>query len=291
MKILLVNFGAFGDILNSTPIAKHYKLSSPECHITWMTREKYKSVIVNNPYIDKILTPKEDHLFHGTDVAARNVEMTFLLRNEIAALKQYDKILFIAPYYWSLTNTEFDVNKHSLLYIIKTKLTDIKDFACEFIPVVHLSNEEKQEALEFYNKLSGFKKVLIEHENFSNQTPFNEKYIEALCKQIDGKNYDLVFSGKKEPEYVNKLREKYKVNFHNYSGSFLSNAELYNLCDVFIGCCSGLTCLTHSDYCDRNKLRFEVARGKHWSSHEWEHMNSKRICYSLEEFSLNIGVL
>jgi ADP-heptose:LPS heptosyltransferase len=284
MKILLVNFGAFGDILNSTPIAKHYKLVDPSCHITWMTREKYKSVIKNNPYIDNILTPKESHLGLEKAGGAANVHMTFLLRDEILKLN-YDKIFFVAPYTWTLTNKEFDVNKHTLLDVIKTKVSDINDFACDFIPVINLSEEEKKEAKSFFDSLNGNKKILIEYENFSNQSPFNEKYIDKLCEFANNKNYDLIFSGKQEPEFVKSLKQKYNVNFHMYNGSFMSNAELYNLCDMFIGCCSGITCLTHSDYCDTNKNRLEVTRGKHWSSYQWVHMINKNICHSLEQYS------
>lgn len=285
MKILLINFGAYGDILNSTPIAKHYKLADKENHITWMTRERYKPAVQNNPYIDEILIPKERHLYK--DGAISNVEMTFLLRNDILKLK-FDKIFFIAPYMWTLTNEEFDVKRHSLLNVIKTKVTDIKEFNCEFIPTVKLSEEEKKEAKNFFDTLNGNKKILIEHENFSNQTPFNENYIEELCKKIDGKNYDLIFSGKSEPAYAEKLKKAYNVNFYCYSGSFMSNAELYNLCDIFIGCCSGLTCLTHSDYCDRTKNRLEVSNGMHWSSIDWAHMQNKKISFSIENYKKDL---
>jgi ADP-heptose:LPS heptosyltransferase len=287
MKILLINFGAYGDILNSTPIAKHYKIEHANNHITWMTREKYKSAVKNNPYIDDILIPKEKHLYKNGIIS--NVEMTFVLREEILNLKnKFDKMFFIAPYVWTLTSEEFDVEKHSLLYVIKNKLTDISNFNCEFIPIVNLSDDEKKEAKQFISSLKGEKRIMIEHENFSNQTPFDETYIEDLCKKIDGKNYDLIFSGKEEPIYVKHLKEKYNVNFYCYSGSFMSNAELYNLCDVFIGCCSGLTCLTHSDYCDREKFRLEISNGPHWSSIDWTHMKNKKISFSKEQYKKDL---
>lgn len=283
-KILLVNFGAYGDILNSTPIAKHFKLEDSSNHITWMTRKKYVSAIKNNKYIDEILTPKEDHLNINPNTFGYNVEMTVKLMNEIKNLKQYNKILFTAPYSWTNFNNEFNVNKHSLLQIIKTKLSGIENFLCDFIPVALLTAEEEQEAVQFFNSLTGNKKILIEHENFSNQTPFNKSYVQSLCEQINNKNFDLIFSGKSEPSYVNEFKTKYSINFHTYTDSFMSNAKLYNLCDYFIGCCSGLTCLTHSDYCDTSKTRIEVSHGYHWSSADWTHMKNKDICFSFDKF-------
>lgn len=289
MKILLVNFGAYGDILNSTPIAKHYKLSIPNCQITWMTLEKYKSVLLNNPFIDKIITVQE-HSAESFSQYPLYVQTNFSLKQQILELK-YDKIFFVAPYDWTINNSHFDVNKHSLLDIIKTRLTDVERFSCEFIPTLYLSGEEINEAKNFYNTLTGKKKILVEHENFSNQSPFSELFVDILSAQVDGKNYDIIFSGKQKPKYLKNLQQKYKVNYYNYSGSFTSNAELYNLCDVFVGCCSGLTCLTHADYCDRNKIRIEVSNGIHWSSKDWVHMINKTICYNLQDFISIVGTI
>lgn len=287
MKILLVNFGAFGDILNSTPIAKNYKLMNPSNNITWMTTERYTSAIKNNPYIDNIITLKE---YLSSNLYPFYVNMTFDLKDQIVKLN-YDKIYFIAPYTWTINNPEFDLNKHSLLEIIKTKLTDIEDFICDFIPVVKLSEQEKLEAKTFFDTLNGDKKILIEFENFSNQSPFDERYIEKLCELVNDKNYDLVLSGRKEPEFFKTFKLKYNVNFHTYSGSFMSNAELYNLCDSFIGCSSGISCLTHSDYCDNNKSRIEVSKGLHWSTNGWTHMKNKKICYNFEQYTDNLMVI
>jgi hypothetical protein len=288
MNILLVNFGAFGDILNSTPIAKHFKLENPANHITWMTRQKYITSIKNNPHIDRILTPKEEHLGLDNQAEDKNVYMTSILKKEIANLN-YDKIFFLAPYVWTSAKKDINLLDYSLLYIIKNKLTDIQNFLCEFIPVVVLSEEEKNEAKTFFSRLTGDKKFLIEYESFSNQTPFGKNHVIKLCEAFNGKNYDFIFSGKHPPDYIESLKKDYNINFHFYEGSFMSNAELFNLCDYFVGCCSGLTCLTHSDYCDSMKPRIEVVYGYHWSSADWKHASNKAIVCSVPQFAEALG--
>ena len=148
-----------------------------------------------------------------------------------------------------------------------------------------LSELEILEAKNFFSKLKGDKKILLEYETFSVQSPFDKSYFDALCENINNKNIDLIMTGMKLPKYFNEeYRKQYNINFHHYNGSFMSNAELYNLCDYFISTCSGITCLTHSDYCDTNKVRIEVSYGYHWSSIDWKHMKNKHLCFHYKQF-------
>ena len=276
-KIILVNMGAYGDILNTTPIAKHHKIVDPECEIVWVTREKYKSAIKNNKFIDKILIVEEKN---------ENIDNVRLTYEYIQFFKQKNiNAKFVAPYSTLFNKKPLPPARSTLLNIVQHETSGIEDFACDFIPNVFLSEEEKSEAQTFFNKLHGDKKIVLEYENFSEQSPFNEKYFLALCESINNKNIDLIFTGKRLPHYfTNKISDKYNINFYFYDGSFMSNAELYNLCDAFVGTSSGITCLTHSDYCDTEKLRIEVCYGYHWSTFDWKHMKNKKIVFYEKQF-------
>lgn len=277
-KIVIVNFGAFGDILNSTPIAKHYKLLDQDNHITWITRKKYSQVLENNSNIDEVVYLKEDNLPSYT-----NPHITMLTKQTI--IKNYEncKVIFSAPY----AGDKYDGTARStLLDIIKNETSGIENWKCDFVPNIYLTKEQEQEAEDFFKTLeSNNKSILIEYESFSAQTPFNFDYIKHLCNRIKGLGYNVIFSGLKKPSYYEELEKTYDLNFYHYSGSFISNAKLYNLVDIFIGCCSGLTCLTSSDYCDINKTRIEVCRGEHWSSLTWNHNEqNKTICFNFNSF-------
>ncbi len=275
MTQLLVNFGSNGDILNSTPIAKHLKITNPNEKIIWLTREKYTHCIKNNPFIDEIRTVDEK-IFNKVN----NVNLTFYYENLIkkSNLKEDINVRFLAPYYMF---DKINMLDYSLLQIIKNITSGIKDWSCEFIPNVFLSEEEKQEAKNFIASIDNKNKnILIEYESFSQQSEFSEEYFEELAQIIQNKKYNLIFTGLRLPEYL----KKYKLNVFHYTGSFMSNAELYNLCDIFIGVSSGISCLTHSDYCDINKLRIEIVRGQHWSTMEWKHTKNKTIVFSKNNF-------
>lgn len=277
-KIIIFNAGGYGDILNTTPIAKHYKLKNSNCKITWITREKYISALKNNKYIDKIVLCDESK-------GKNNLELTYYYMN-LFKEKQID-VKFVAPYVSSILKNEknLPLARSTLLNIIFYETSGIKEWECDFIPNVSLSHEEKQEANLFFNKLPNNKKILLEYEIFSNQSPFNHEYFNLLCDIINNKKIDIIFTGLNKPNYFNdSYTEKYKINFYHYTGSFMSNAELYNLSDFFISTCSGITCLTHADYCDTEKIRIEVSHGYHWSSIDWKHMKNKNLCFHYKQY-------
>lgn len=274
-NILIVSFGGLGDILNATPIAKHYKLENSENNVSFLTREKYKFVVQNNKFIDNIYCMESPTL--------NNVKMSHCYKSMIEEEFRGHKIIFSAPY----MSPKYDGTARStLLKIIKNECVDIENWNCEFVPNIGLSEDEIKEAQSFFNTLNGKKKILLEYENFSEQSPYDKSFFYALCDKINNKNYDLILTGLKEPEYLEFAKNKYNINFYHYNRSFMSNAELYNLCDMFVGCCSGITCLTSSEYCVTDKTRIEICRGEHWSSVDWTHNNqNKYICYDFNSFS------
>jgi heptosyltransferase-2 len=62
MEILIIKVGALGDVVRTSFIAQalkdKYQKNNP--FITWITGEKAKPLFLNNPYVDKIITKKED---------------------------------------------------------------------------------------------------------------------------------------------------------------------------------------------------------------------------------------
>ena len=58
-KILIVRLSSLGDILLTTPLIRSLKKSKPEIEIDFLLREEYREVLINNPYISKLLTLKE----------------------------------------------------------------------------------------------------------------------------------------------------------------------------------------------------------------------------------------
>jgi ADP-heptose:LPS heptosyltransferase len=273
-NVLIVNFGGFGDILNTTCIAKHFKETQPDRKTVWLTRKKYSKCIENNQYIDKIIYNDESLEHMNNVVLTKHYQKLFKEKNVEA--------YFTAPYSSVEKNTI--LARSSLLDIIKYEFMDkLLDFNQEIIPIINITTQEEQEAKDFFNNLDKKNKnILLEYETFSGQSPFDENYFEILSKHIHEKGYNLIFTGLKSPKYMEN--NPYDIKFYHYSGSFMSNAALYNLCDGFIGTSSGVTCLTSAKYCNIATPRIEVSHGYHWSTIGWGHNLNKRLVFYKKQF-------
>lgn len=53
-RILLGQLGSNGDCLHATVLARQIKHDYPNCHLTWAIGSIYRSIIENNPFIDRI---------------------------------------------------------------------------------------------------------------------------------------------------------------------------------------------------------------------------------------------
>jgi ADP-heptose:LPS heptosyltransferase len=54
MKFLLIRFSSIGDIVLTTPVIRCLKTQVPGAEVHFLVKPVFKSVVVNNPYIDKI---------------------------------------------------------------------------------------------------------------------------------------------------------------------------------------------------------------------------------------------
>ena len=53
-KFLIIRFSSIGDIILTTPIMRCLKLQYPEAEVHYATKKSYKTLLENNPYIDKV---------------------------------------------------------------------------------------------------------------------------------------------------------------------------------------------------------------------------------------------
>lgn len=56
MKILLIKLGALGDVLRTTPLLEGLRKQYPSCEITWLVDGRHRSVLENNPSVDRLET-------------------------------------------------------------------------------------------------------------------------------------------------------------------------------------------------------------------------------------------
>ena len=59
-KVLIIRFSSIGDIVLTTPVIRCIKKQVPDVTLHYLTKAKFKSVLEQNPYIDKIITIDKD---------------------------------------------------------------------------------------------------------------------------------------------------------------------------------------------------------------------------------------
>ncbi len=60
MKFLIIRFSSIGDIVLTTPVIRCLKKQLQGAELHYLIKPQFKSVIINNPYIDKIHVLQED---------------------------------------------------------------------------------------------------------------------------------------------------------------------------------------------------------------------------------------
>lgn len=56
MKFLIIRFSSIGDIVLTTPVIRCLKQQVPGAEVHYLTKESYRGLVSNNPYVDKVQT-------------------------------------------------------------------------------------------------------------------------------------------------------------------------------------------------------------------------------------------
>lgn len=279
---IIVNLGGRGDIINTTMFPKLYKENGYD-QVIWITFRKNLDLLRGNPYIDKIVAAED--ISKNAYIADSNHHVASMILKKQFQESGYD-CQFPAPY----CHPEYDggTSVSLLQYIRKSLISEFnltEEEAQKQIPMLFLTEEEKNEAQQFFSQLPTDRKiVLVEHESFSGQTFVGTEELLVLARKLRADNPKLffVFSG------FRKLAEEGIVS---YNGSYKSNCELYNLCDGFVSICSGISCLVYSNCCPQDKPTLEISRGRHWSSYDYTHKKNRQFVTNPNDIPLASEIL
>jgi glycosyltransferase involved in cell wall biosynthesis len=266
-------FHNIGDILLCTPIARQLKTSDPSCFITWYTSERYAFVLDNNPHIDEVVAlPASDPVTLDALIPELRVE------------RAWTRFITPAPYMNYTTKPHLVVEAGISLLDLVRDAAGLK-WNVPFMPVVRLSDTEVQRARNYWSTLpAGGPIILVESEFKSDQTLWDENFALEMVDVLKDLNPVFVYSAKNRPRYLDLLLERHDRTFW-CDLPFRLNAELFNLCDGFVGVSSGISTLTYSTWCRDDVPRIEVSRGAHWSG--FQHLKTRllAVCYTRPHYS------
>ncbi len=86
-KILILRFSSIGDIVLTSPIIRCAKVQLNGTQIHFVTKDQFKNIIINNPYIDKLFTFKNDVSELYEELKSENYDVIIDLHKNIRSYK------------------------------------------------------------------------------------------------------------------------------------------------------------------------------------------------------------
>lgn len=116
MKVLVIRFSSIGDIVLTTPVMRCLKQQKSEVILHYLTKQSYSSLLVSNPYIDKLFYLKDDLELVIEELKQEKYDYIIDLHNNLRTLR-VKKALNVRSYSfpklnvrkWLLTNLKMDL--------------------------------------------------------------------------------------------------------------------------------------------------------------------------------------
>lgn len=237
MNILLGHLNSNGDCLFATVIARQIKeVDFPGCHLTWAVNNRCRQSVELNPYVDEIWEiPTEKSL-------TTQAEWDDFVRQvgERKTSGDFDEVFLtqIIGDKW----INYDGGVRSSIYgNYPHKITVPHD------PIINLSKTEVENVRQFAEKhqLNKYEQVILAEcapDSFATSLNPKSAYDLAVKFIAAGKNTAFILTSNK------KIVSSYPNIIDGSEISFRENVELTKYCDLFIGCGSGISWLTTTNW-------------------------------------------
>jgi ADP-heptose:LPS heptosyltransferase len=237
-RILLGHLASFGDCLYATTLAKQIKADYPDSHLTWAIGSMYSSILIGNPHVDEVWE---------IPIGSRDkiAEVWFQFADQALEKHkngEYDQI-FLTQIYPDNYRTYDGTLRSSILRFYGKPIT------VGVTPVIYLGDQEVENVYLFAkkNNLTDKKNVILfECSAKSEQSFITEEFAIELSKKICDNlpNWKILMSS----NISIPSSEQYSNIIDTSSLSFRENAELSKYCSLLIGCSSGISWLTTSNW-------------------------------------------
>ncbi len=240
LRILLAHLNSNGDCLYATVLARQIKeVDYPGCHLTWAVNSRCMQSVSLNPYVDEIWEITTAGLLTTASEWAAFVQLS----EQRKAAGEFDKIFYTQIIAENVIH--FDGGIRSSIYGNYPHPVTVSQQ-----PQIYLSGEEVNRVAEFaekYNLASFENIVLVECGPDSFTSALNPASATAFAAQMAPHFPGVCFilSSNK------KINSNSRQVIDGSELSFRENAELTKYCHLFIGCSSGISWLTTTQWAKR----------------------------------------
>lgn len=238
MKVLIVRFSSIGDIVLTTPIVRCVKKQLPGAEIHFLTKEKFRDVIKNNPYISKVHCIIDDTQPVLFDLIKEKYDYVIDLHNNLrttyvkSILKQvYNSRVKAFTFSklnsrkWLLTTFKLNLLPDNSIvdrYFEAIKCMGVKNDGQGLDYFISEEEEVKKDDLPFSHVL-GFAACAIGGQHETKKMPV-EKW-KQFCHALD---FPIILLGGKE-DFANAelIRQVDPVKIYNACGKFSLNESAH----------------------------------------------------------------
>jgi len=247
VKFLVIRFSSIGDIVLTTPVVRNLKKQVDNAEIHFLTKPQFKSLLENNPYVDKIHTLKKSFNEMIEDLKHEQFDYiidlhhnlrTFRVKNKLKVVSfSFDKLNFGK---WLLVN--FKINKLPDIHIVDRyfKTISLFDVVNDEQGLDYFISEKDEVGLTDLPEIFRNGYVAIVIGAFHNTKRLTSEKIIAICKKT---NLPVILLGghenKDEAEIIkNDIGEM----AYNACGKYNINqsASLVKQCNVILTPDTGL---------------------------------------------------
>lgn len=250
-KILLGMLVANGDCLMATVLAKQIKIDYPGCHLTWAISNLCRGVIDENPDVDAVWEIQLNNKKEAEKEGWYQFEATARQRKESG---DFDEIFFTQIYPSNVH--QFDGTTRSTIYNAYPHPVTVNAR-----PVLRLRDEEVKKVAAFAaaHQLAGYRHVILfECSSFSGQSFVTPEWaLEVSRRLLQGR--DDIFIILSTHLQLANLPPRMAIAAEL---SLRENAELTKYCSLLIGCSSGITWISTTDWAKRLPMIQFLKRGK-----------------------------
>jgi len=225
MKILIIRFSSIGDIVLTTPVPRCIKTQVKNAEVHFVTKLQYKTILENNPHIDKLFLLKEDLNELISELKKENYDVVIDLHNNLRTRIIKWK-LGVKSFSFNKLNIEkwlmvnLKINKLPDVHIVDRYLETTKSLGVknDLLGLDYFISEKDEVPWSSFPEThrNGFIAYAIGAQHETKKLPL-EKMIE-LCKKI---NQPIVLLGGKED--VDNA-EKIQAAFEKENSQHIFNA-------------------------------------------------------------------
>ncbi|HUS01107.1 MAG TPA: glycosyltransferase family 9 protein [Chitinophagaceae bacterium] len=247
MKFLIIRFSSIGDIVLTTPVIRCLRKKYPDAQIHYLTKQSFASIVLTNPYLNKVHILKDELDVIIEDLKSENFDYLIDLHHNLRTLRIKQALKVTAFSFnklniqkWVFVNFKMNVmpGKHIVDRYMETvkSLGVINDgLGLDFF--IHDKDVVAQKDIPI-SHLHGYIGIVIGAAHNTKKLPVQK--LQELCSKID---HPVILLGGKE-DYSNAIRIASidPVKIYNACGKYNLNesADLVRRAKLIISHDTGL---------------------------------------------------